>query len=488
VTLGIRTRLTVWYMAILTAMIVALGTFLLLRMSQGLTQVLDESLEAAAEFAETFTDGPPNYATLSEAVFLRLPAKESAVQVINVNGEITDAVGDHEAGLPMVSDALRRRVLAGGTTITLTQEARDEPERFRILATPVHTDGSVLVMATSLEDVDRAVGALRSLLLVAGPAVLLAAGGGGGFLARRALQPVARIREAAEQISVDRLDQRVAVPKAEKDDLGRLARTLNAMLARIEDGVESKRRFVGDASHELRTPLAIMQSELDVSLRAPVLSEDAAREVLESTREEAERMRRIVDDLLTLARIDEGRLELLREPLDLHALAIRVVNAMRPMALACGVDVVVEGSGIGAWADQQRLEQVVRNLLDNAFKHSPVGSQVVIRVWDGSNQAGLTVSDSGAGIPSEALPHIFDRFFRADTARSREDGGSGLGLAICREIVEAHGGTVSAESAAGHGSSFSLTLPAFRSEWPAADPPPVRGRATPPQPPGTRRP
>jgi two-component system OmpR family sensor kinase len=487
-TLGIRTRLTVWYVAALTGMIVALGAFLLVRMRTGLTEVLDEGLRAGAIFGHGWHQAPSSATTLTEAVLLRLPAHESAVQVLSPAGEVLELAGDEEAREPMVTRAVLGQARAG-PPVLLTAVANDDSERFRILASAM-PDGSALVIGTSLEEVDRAVGRLVRLLLVAGPAVLVAAAAGGWFLARRALDPVTRMREAAEQIGVERLHQRVQVPKAEKDDLGRLARTLNAMLTRIEDGVESKRRFVADASHELRTPLAIMQAELDVSLRSPTLG-DGAREVLESTREEAERMRRIVDDLLTLARIDEGKLELLREPVDLHALATRVVGEMRPLAQAGGLEVKVDGSRVGAWADRQRLEQVVRNLLDNGFKHSPPGSAVTVSVWDRPQEVGLTVTDAGPGIPEEALPHVFDRFFRVDTARSRGDGGSGLGLAICREIAEAHGGSVSVRSVAGRGSAFSLTLPALRPKERRGAPLPGSHAgvpATPPPPPGTQRP
>lgn len=466
-TLGIRTRLTVWYVAALTGMIVALGAFLLVRMRIGLTDVLDEGLRAGAVFGQTWHRSPSSSTTLSEAVLLRLPAHESGVQILSPAHAVVQFAGDHEAGQPMISTGALAHVLRG-TEVVLTKLAYDEPERFRVLGTRL-PDGSALVIATSLEEVDRAAGRLLRLLLIAGPAVLVAAAAGGWFLARRALDPVTRMREAAEQIGVEALHQRVQVPKAEKDDLGRLARTLNAMLARIEDGLESKRRFVADASHELRTPLAIMQSELDVSLRSPTLG-DEAREVLESTREEAERMRRIVDDLLILARIDEGRLELLREPIELRALATQVAGAMRPLAEVAGLEVRVEGAGAGTWADRQRLEQVVRNLLDNAFKHSPSGSVVEVRVWAKPQEVGLTVADSGPGIPPESLPHVFDRFFRVDTARSRGDGGSGLGLAICREIAEAHGGSVSVESTPGKGSAFSLTLPALSRSQAGASP------------------
>jgi heavy metal sensor kinase len=254
------------------------------------------------------------------------------------------------------------------------------------------------------------------------------------------------------------------------DEIAGLATTINAMLERIEHGVREKRRFLADASHELRTPLAVMRSEIEVSLRGGDL-EPAAREVLASNAEEVERMSRIVDDLLTLARIDEGRLDLLRSRVDLGAVAADVAGSLRPLAEAQGIPVTVSGDDVGAEvdADREHLRRAVRNLVENAVKYTGAGGRVGVEVWRRNGEAGLTVTDTGPGIPEALLERIFDRFVRADMARSRSTGGSGLGLSITREIVEAHGGRVWAESTPGEGSAFSMGFPAAatgrQGEW-----------------------
>jgi heavy metal sensor kinase len=317
----------------------------------------------------------------------------------------------------------------------------------------------VLVVASSLDEVDQSVHRLRVLLLAVVPAALLAAAGGGWWLARKALRPVAEITRQAGAIGVEQLHERVPVPPT-TDEVAGLATTINAMLERIEHGVREKRRFLADASHELRTPLAVMRSEIEVSLRSDDL-EPVARDVLVSNAEEVERMSRIVDDLLTLARIDEGRLELARSRVDLGAVAADVAASLRPLSEAQGVPVTVSGGEVGAQvdADPEHLRRAVRNLVENAVKYTGAGGKVGVEVWRRNGEAGLTVTDTGPGIPEALLERIFDRFVRVDTARSRSTGGSGLGLSITREIVEAHGGRVWAESTPGEGSAFSMGFP-----------------------------
>jgi heavy metal sensor kinase len=315
---------------------------------------------------------------------------------------------------------------------------------------------SVLVLASSLDQVDRSLQRLRILLLTVVPAALLAAAAGGWWLARKALHPVAEITQRAGAIGIEQLHERVPVP-ATSDEVAGLATTINAMLERIDHGVREKRRFLADASHELRTPLAVMRAELEVNLRSEDLG-TPARDVLASAAEEVERMCRIVDDLLILARIDEGKLQLVREPVDLAAVAAEVAGDLAALAAAKGIPLDVSGDRVDVAADPERLHRAVRNLVENAVKYTD-GGRVGIDVWRRDGEAGLTVSDTGPGIPAELLGTVFDRFVRADPARSRSTGGSGLGLAISREIVEAHGGRVWVTSALGAGSAFSLAIP-----------------------------
>lgn len=254
------------------------------------------------------------------------------------------------------------------------------------------------------------------------------------------------------------LDERIDLPGS-TDELERLAVTLNGMLDRLERGVEEKKRFVADASHELRTPLAVMTSELDVSLRSSDL-DPAAREVLSSAREEVQRMNVIVENLLTLARLDEGGLTLLRERADLFEIVQAAVRNVSTVADERGVRIEVRGDPLPIRGDAQRLDQVVTNLVDNAVKYSEPGTSITVEVHRLEAEAVCTVADRGPGIEPELLPHIFDRFVRGDRARSRPDGGTGLGLAIAREIVEAHGCRIWVASRPGGGALVGFALPA----------------------------
>jgi heavy metal sensor kinase len=315
----------------------------------------------------------------------------------------------------------------------------------------------VLVVAESLEEVEAPARRVLVLLLLAGPVALAATGLVGWWLGRKALLPVARMTTEAEAIEIDRLHERIAVPRA-ADELGHLAMTLNAMLDRLESGVSDKRRLVADASHELRTPLAVMRTELDVSLRGDGL-QDEARDVLESVRDEVDSMTRTVDNLLTLAQVDEGRLAILTTPVDLLEAIQTAERPLRPLAEDKGIGLDVAGEACAAEADPERLRQALGNLIANAIKFTPPGGNVRVSAWSRAQEVGVTVADDGPGIPEEARAHVFDRFYRVDGARARDAGGSGLGLAICREIARAHGGRIWVESREGGGSAFSLALP-----------------------------
>lgn len=229
------------------------------------------------------------------------------------------------------------------------------------------------------------------------------------------------------------------------------------MLDRPQEGVAARERLVADASHELRSPLTAMRAEIEVSLRHDPL-DHGARALLSSLRDEVLRVGRIVEDLLTLARADGGRLELLVAPIALRDLAERVVATHLAVADTAGVTLAVTGSRGTAPGDADRLMQVVGNLVDNAVRASPPGSRVAVHVWEDGATSGITVTDEGPGLPVEARQRIFTRFVREDPARGR-DGGAGLGLAICAEIVRAHGGTIDVADGPHRGSAFTMSLP-----------------------------
>jgi heavy metal sensor kinase len=459
VRLPIRARLAAWTTALVAGVIGVLGIFLPLRLRAELVRGIDQGLETrVAQISLGLRSGcEGEFRDVSDASLVGLPRGEAGAQLLSADGAVQESSGDVISRRGLVSgDSLVAAF--SGQSVRRTVIIGPDAEAFRILAIrlPGTACRAVVVVATSLDQVEHSVHQLVMLLLVAGPAMVAVAAGGGWWLAGRGLAPVARMTREAQDVAVDNLSDRIDVPRT-TDELQRLAVTLNTMLDRLHRGLEEKRRFVSDASHELRTPLSVMRSEIDVALLRQDL-DPSARDALESIREEAERMSAIVENLLTLARIDEGELRLLREPVDLRDISTAAVASLTPLARTKGVRVEVTGDRARAIADRARLEQVMRNLISNAVKFSPSGGRVSVSSWSTGGEVGCTVRDDGPGIPSEALPTIFERFVRADAARHDPDGGSGLGLAISREIVNAHGGRIQVDSRSGRGSSFWFTL------------------------------
>jgi heavy metal sensor kinase len=460
VSLPIRARLTLWYVAILAVILAALGGFLLFRLRADLLAGIDQSLDVRAAQISLGLQGQGDgeFQDVSDASLTGLPRGESAAQLMSASGRVLETSGDQVASRPLIDRGQLDRAATGEQVrASLTLGADREP--FRVLAIGHAAAGEgVIVVATSLDEANGSVHRLLVLMLVAGPMALALAGIGGWFLARRALLPVARMTDEASRIGADRMGERVDVP-AGADELNRLARTLNAMLDRVQRGVRDQQRFVADASHELRTPLAIMQAELDVSLRSSPLP-SAAREALLSAREEVSRMARVVENLLTLARIDEGELRLLRTQVELRQVAEAAARDLRPLADARAVTVEVEGNGAAVSADHARLEQVVTNLVDNAVKYSPDGGTVTLAVQVVGVRVRFSITDHGLGIPISEQRRIFDKFYRLDPNMNRGVGGTGLGLYICRELVRRMDGRIWVESAGlGRGSTFAVELP-----------------------------
>jgi two-component system OmpR family sensor kinase len=461
VRLPIRVRLTAWYIAVLAVITTAVGTFVVLQFRADMQAGIDRDVlrtwrSLAHEYGE---EGLANYPEYSHSTLPR----SGASQVYDSGGRLI-AIWGRTAARGIIATPKQRAQALDGDSQLVTVSLGSDPESYRAKIGEVDRLGQrhVLAVAEPMQPVENSVERVVTLLLITIPAGLVAAALGGWWLARKALRPVGRMTSKAQHIGIDRLDERIAVPRA-PDELSHLAATLNAMLDRLERGVAEQQRFIAYASHELRTPLTVMRAELDVNLRGDVAG--PAREVLESTREEVDRMSRTVENLLTLASADEGELQLLTTPVDLRDAAVGAIRSLAPAATAKGLDLRA-GDGRGhdgpvvVQADAHRVHQVLVNFIENAIKYTPPGGEVRVSAWRDGDEAGITVSDTGPGIPAEARDQVFDRFFRVDRARRRTSGGSGLGLAICLEIAEAHGGRVWVESEEGRGSAFSLALPA----------------------------
>ncbi len=453
----IRTRLTIWYTLFLAALLVALGLFLVLKLRSDLRSTVDRAVrQSSGAIAENYRDdGVGGFQEISAATLRR---SGDVAQVLDFSGHVLAHYGGDLSEDPLISAAHRVSALTQPQQL-FQASLGDSDQPYRVMVTRVaHRDRiDILVVAGSLEGANEAVRKILILLAIAAPIALAAAALAGWWLVRKALLPVERMRQKAERIGIDRLHERLTAPNP-SDEIGQLAGTLNDMLDRLESGVTAKRQLVADASHELRTPLAAMRAELDVSLRDPARSE-AERRSLESVREDVDRMSRTVDDLLTLAGADEGRLELMISDVDLHRIADEAAASVRPLAHAKGVHLVLEGESQVVEGDPGRLRQAITNLLENALEFTPPGGSVTVNTWRSAADAGVTVADTGAGIPAADRDRVFDRFYRVDPSRSRQSGGSGLGLAICFEIAAAHGGRIWLESEVGVGSRFSIGLP-----------------------------
>jgi heavy metal sensor kinase len=456
--------MTAWYVVLLALIIAALGAFLVLRLHADLVDQADAALgPAAMQVAVDYRrEGDREFADSAGTV---LKGERATAQLLSPAGAVLVTYGDPVAAAPMLTAPQRAAALAGRrVAVTRTLHGQD----FRLAARRVARAGElrVVVAGQSLRPVQDSVRQVVVLLAFAGPAALLVAALGGWWLARRALAPIEAMTTSADAIGPARLRERVAEPPT-RDEVAHLARTLNAMLDRLERGVDEQRRLVADASHELRTPLAAMRAELDVSLRTDDLP-PPARAVLVSAREEVDRMARTVEDMLTLAALDDGAVPD-RARLDLAARAVAVIDRLRPVAARYDVTLEERTEPVDVVVDAEQLERVIRNVIENAIAFSPRGGTVTVRVQRQGARARLTVEDEGPGVAPEHRERVFDRFFRVDPSRTRATGGSGLGLAIVRELVAAHGGRTWITDGA-NGALVGIELPAAEGRSQRGDP------------------
>jgi heavy metal sensor kinase len=344
----------------------------------------------------------------------------------------------------------------------ISQGATGPPARFRALTLPVTENGRLAYLVrvlSPLDFVEAPLRRLRLILFLVLPIAVALSGAAGAWLAGRTLRPVDRMTHSAHDISVENLRVRLPVP-ATGDELSRLAETFNGMLDRIEQGVSLHRQFWEDVAHELKTPLAIMKGEIEVALRSGGGPAEN-REVLVSNLEEVERLIRLIEKMLTLARLDRGGAPLETSEVDLAGLAERAVGEFRTLAGDKGVGLVFAGGpDVRVRGDAARLRGLVYVLLDNAVKFTPSGGRVAVETSSDGTEARLAVSDTGPGVPEAELPSIFDRFRRAGPAAGSS--GFGLGLSIAKAVAENHGGRIEVRSRPGEGATFTVVLPAAR--------------------------
>jgi two-component system OmpR family sensor kinase len=446
----IRLRLALAFAVVMAVLLGAIGAYLYIRLQNTLDEQLQTNLAARADDVAALvrTDS-----TLGESDRLA-ESDESFAQVISPGSQRVDSTPPLERRSLLTPGQLAE-ARRGTMIVDRGPVPRLDNARVRLLARPV--DDSVVVAGASLEDRDEALRDLKRQLLIGGPIALILASLAGYLLAGAALKPVESMRRRAQEISATVGGGRLPVPESE-DEITRLARTLNEMLARIEGGVQRERRFVAEASHELRTPLALLQTELELALRRPRTPEELRAAVV-SAAEETDRLVALAEDLLVLARSDEGRLHLEAEPLSARQLLETVAGRFAARAQEAGVSVQVEADEeLRTVGDRTRLEQALGNLVDNALRYGE--GTVELQAQRENGFVALRVSDAGAGFPAEFLPHAFERFSRADGARSR--GAAGLGLAIVDAIARAHGGTADARNRAGGGAQVTLLLPSRR--------------------------
>ena len=428
--MSIRARLTLWYALALAGGVALFAAATWLLMWHSLSADLNVSLDRQAASVERF---------------LNAELREPGVQ-------ITEEIGEYAEALP------------SGTSIQIVDDhtrvvcaSRPRPARaHRSITRPILIGGkrwSVSVSA-ALDPLDKVLSRLRWLLITLVPVIVVVGSLGGLWLSRRALKPVDEITLAARSIGIGNLSERLRVPRT-GDELERLAQTWNSMLARLEDAVKRLSRFAADASHELRTPLAVIRTTAEIAGRRS-RPEAQYREALQQIASESERMTRLVEDLLLLARCDSEGVEMPTAALPFNSVIEDVCSQLKPLADARNIQLAcrVPESEVTVSGNAPAIRRLVLVLLDNAIKYSNPGGAVDVQLRENGNQVHLEIQDAGPGIAEAELPRIFERFYRAPEARQVAESGSGLGLSLATGIAKQHHARIEVESVPGKGSLF----------------------------------
>jgi heavy metal sensor kinase len=456
---SVRTRLTLWYAGVLALSLIAFALVIYYAAGNIFHERQDESLRSTAQtvasaYVEEFAEAH-SLTKAGEIVLQEITFPNRYVQLTDNSGQPIAA----SANLSGSSIVIPTRVLAEARARGFSNATVNG---LRVTVVPLSSDQTFgyAAVAEPLSVVEDGLSELRRDLFAGVSLVLLLASAGGYFLARKSLAPIASMNSQTQRISAENLSARLDVTNS-RDELGRLATTINDLLARLENSFKEQQRFIADASHELRTPLAVLRGETEVALGKTRTIEEY-QQSLSLIQDEAERLSRIVEDLFILARQPiNTRAALNKEWVSLNDAVRDCARAAQVLAVRKGVRLKLEkdSPSIALNGDEELIRRLILNLLDNAVKYTPAGGEISLALGRQNGSAEIVVRDTGIGIPEAAQPRVFDRFYRVDKARARAMGGAGLGLSIAQWIVEAHGGAITIASTPGQGSTFTVMLP-----------------------------
>ncbi|MHB0937696.1 MAG: sensor histidine kinase [Armatimonadota bacterium] len=477
---SVRVRLLLWNIAILALALLGAQLLIHVVIRTSLQANLDERLQRMVEGPRHFfsTNDPLQQEPRSNERTASPPPpsrndgrgrddwrRQRMMRVYGMDGAplLPLGVTENAAVTPLDPSALAA-AMTGNTLYSITRDS--DGMLVRVLSHPVVKDGrqiGVIQVATSYEEMQTLLNSLTTMMLILIPCVLVVAGIGGIWLTDRALRPVRDIIHTAERLNPGDLSQRL--PVMSTDEFGHLATTMNGMLARIEtaftslrESYERERQFTADASHELRTPLTAITANATLALEGESTPAEY-RASMTSIHQAATVMRQLVEDLLLLARADSKQLVPHAATVDVQDLFAGALVLLHRDATQASVTTMIDEAAPTLWGDAHQLQRVLTNLLDNAVRHTPADGQVTLAAEQEEGWVVLTVTDTGAGIAPEHLPHLGERFYRVDASRTRQHGGTGLGLAISTRIVEAHGGRLTIASTPGEGTCVRIVLP-----------------------------
>jgi heavy metal sensor kinase len=461
---SVRTRLTLWYAGVLAFSLIAFALVIYYAAGNIFHERQEESLRSTAQtvasaYVEEFAEAH-SLTKAGEIVLQEITFPNRYVQLTDNSGNPIAA----SANLSGSSITIPTQVLAEARARGFSNATVNG---LRVTVVPLSSDQTFgfAAVAEPLSVVEDGLSELRRDLFAGVSLVLLLASAGGYFLARKSLAPIASMNSQTQRVSAENLSARLDVTNS-RDELGRLATTINDLLARLENSFKEQQRFIADASHELRTPLAVLRGETEVAL-GKTRTIDEYQQSLSLIQDEAERLSRIVEDLFILARQPiNTRAALNKERVSLNDAVRDCARAAQVLAVRKGVRLKLEtdSPSIALNGDEELIRRLILNLLDNAVKYTPAGGEISLALGRQNGSAEIVVRDTGIGIPEAAQPRVFDRFYRVDKARARAMGGAGLGLSIAQWIVEVHGGEITLASTPGEGSSFTVVLPVASSQ------------------------